>query len=290
MVERAERAAKDAHVSMRPAPDCMTRLSALLPVKDGVAIDVALTRHAQAAKASGDPRSLGQLKAALLVAWVRDGATRAEHDHTVWASDHTTWTDTDGTVGPGPTADSAATSSDGAGAHGSPLAPALGRYRPADGICQHGPRVEVQVTITDLALLGFTTTPAYVAGYGTVPAGVARQIIRDATEQERSALRRLWTNPGDGTLTQMEAKSRLFPKGLARFIRARDQVCTTEYCGAPIRQIDHIHAYAAGGPTTANNGQGLCTACNQAKEHTDIRPDHLQDYPTKPWNRCSSTA
>jgi hypothetical protein len=43
----------------------MTRLSALLPLKDGVAIDVALTRHAQKAKTTGDPRSLGQIKAAL---------------------------------------------------------------------------------------------------------------------------------------------------------------------------------------------------------------------------------
>jgi hypothetical protein len=226
MTERAARAEKDAHVSVRPAADCMTRLSALLPLKDGVAIDVALTRHAQKAKTTGDPRSLGQIKAALLVAWVRDGATRA---------DHATWTDD-------------------------------------DTACQHGPHVEVNVTITDITLLGFADTPAHIDGFGAVPAGVARQIIRDATDQERATLRKLWTSPKDGTLTQMESKARLFPKALARYIRTRDQTCTTPYCDAPIRQIDHIHPYAAGGPTTATNGQGLCTACNQAKEHTNIRP------------------
>ncbi|WP_291278152.1 HNH endonuclease signature motif containing protein, partial [Galactobacter sp.] len=138
--------------------------------------------------------------------------------------------------------------------------------------CQHGPNVEVLITITDLGLLGFSDTPAHVDGYGAVPTGLARQIIRDAAAQDRATLRRLWSAPKDGTLTQMESRSRFFPKGLARFIRARDQVCRTPYCGAPIRQIDHIKPYVAGGPTTATNGQGLCTACNQAKEHTRIRP------------------
>jgi 5-methylcytosine-specific restriction endonuclease McrA len=235
MTERAARAEKDAHVSVRPAADCMTRLSALLPLKDGVAIDVALTRHAQKAKATGDPRSLGQIKAALLVAWVRDGAARA--DHATWADDNAPVEGTD-----------------------------------VNGTCQHGPHVEVNVTITDITLLGYTDTPAHIDGFGAVPAGVARQIIRDATDQERATLRKLWTSPKDGTLTQMESKSRIFPKALARYIRTRDQTCTTEYCDAPIRQIDHIHPYAAGGPTSATNGQGLCTACNQAKEHTNIRP------------------
>jgi hypothetical protein len=242
MTERAARAEKDAHVSVRPAADCMTRLSALLPLKDGVAIDVALTRHAQKAKATGDPRSLGQIKAALLVAWVRDGAARA--DHATWADDNAPVEGTD-----------------------------------VNGTCQHGPHVEVNVTITDITLLGYTDTPAHIDGFGAVPAGVARQIIRDATDEDRATLRRLWTSPKDGTLTQMESKSRIFPKALARYIRTRDQICATEYCDAPIRQIDHIHPYAAGGPTSATNGQGLCTACNQAKEHTTVHSGAPPEQP-----------
>jgi 5-methylcytosine-specific restriction endonuclease McrA len=241
MVERAERAAQHTHVSVRPAPDCMTRLSALLPLKDGVAIDVALTRHAQKLKATGDQRSLGQIKAALLVQWVRDGATRADQTHTTWNQN--------------PSGQDAHTT------------------------CQHGPHVEVLITITDLALLGHTDTPAHVDGHGAVPAGLARQIIAEAADENRATLRRLWTSPKDGTLTQMESTSRIFPKGLARYIRARDQICRTPYCAAPIRHIDHIHPHAAGGPTTATNGQGLCAACNQAKEHTRIRPAPPPELP-----------
>jgi hypothetical protein len=262
MTERAARAEKDAHVSVRPAADCMTRLSALLPLKDGVAIDVALTRHAQKAKTTGDPRSLGQIKAALLVAWVRDGATRADHGPNGPRMDAT-----DADQPPIPRPDNAG------------LRPTFGHDNRINGTCKHGPQVEVNVTITDVALLGYTDTPAYVAGFGAVPAGVARQIIRDATDEDRATLRRLWTSPKDGTLTQMESKSRIFPKALARYIRTRDQTCTTEYCDAPIRQIDHIHPYAAGGPTSATNGQGLCTACNQAKEHTTVHSGAPPEQP-----------
>jgi 5-methylcytosine-specific restriction endonuclease McrA len=64
----------------------------------------------------------------------------------------------------------------------------------------------------------------------------------------------------------MESVARLFPDGLAQLIRLRDQVCRTPWCDAPVRHLDHIVAYADGGPTTADNGQGLCTACNHAKQ------------------------
>ena len=56
-------------MSLRPAPDCMTYLTALLPAHQGVAVYAALTRHADALHAAGDPRSLGQIKADTLVEW-----------------------------------------------------------------------------------------------------------------------------------------------------------------------------------------------------------------------------
>ncbi|WP_416354778.1 HNH endonuclease [Arthrobacter gandavensis] len=80
------------------------------------------------------------------------------------------------------------------------------------------------------------------------------------------SLRRLYLDPVSGDLTAMEAKARAFPAGLARMIRTRDQTCRTPWCDAPIRHIDHIRPHAEGGPTSYSNGQGLCEACNQAKE------------------------
>ncbi|WP_342022419.1 DUF222 domain-containing protein [Arthrobacter citreus] len=79
-------------------------------------------------------------------------------------------------------------------------------------------------------------------------------------------LRRLYIAPTSGQLTAMDSRARLVPHGLARLIAARDQVCRTPWCGAPIRHYDHITPVHAGGTTTAENIQGLCQACNQAKE------------------------
>jgi hypothetical protein len=67
VARRRRRAEADRHVSMRPAPDVMTWLGALLPVKAGVAVHTTLYREARSAKAAGDPRSIGQLMADILV-------------------------------------------------------------------------------------------------------------------------------------------------------------------------------------------------------------------------------
>src|SRR6478672_1442204 len=69
--DRARKAATDRRVSIRPAPDCMVYLTALLPVKDGVAVYGEL--HRQAMSAACDPdehRSRGQVMADTLVSRV----------------------------------------------------------------------------------------------------------------------------------------------------------------------------------------------------------------------------
>lgn len=67
LAERRRRAEADRHTTLRPAPDVMSWFGALLPVKDGVAVHATLDRDARRARAAGDPRSLGQLMADLLV-------------------------------------------------------------------------------------------------------------------------------------------------------------------------------------------------------------------------------
>ncbi|WP_430540713.1 HNH endonuclease [Nocardioides marinisabuli] len=64
----------------------------------------------------------------------------------------------------------------------------------------------------------------------------------------------------------MDSRARAFPASLGLFIDLRDQSCRTPWCDAPIRHHDHVVPDHAGGPTSATNGQGLCEACNQAKE------------------------
>ncbi|MFJ6452881.1 HNH endonuclease [Paenarthrobacter sp. NPDC091669] len=63
VARRASHAATERTVSLRPAPDTMTYLTALLPVAQGVAAYAALTRAADAARSSGDPRGRGQVMA-----------------------------------------------------------------------------------------------------------------------------------------------------------------------------------------------------------------------------------
>ncbi|MDI3240598.1 DUF222 domain-containing protein [Arthrobacter sp. AL08] len=64
---RASHAAAERHVSLRPAPDTMCYLTALLPVTEGVAVHAALSRNADSLRAGGDPRTRGQLMADALV-------------------------------------------------------------------------------------------------------------------------------------------------------------------------------------------------------------------------------
>nr|WP_286179369.1 HNH endonuclease signature motif containing protein [Arthrobacter sp. ISL-95] len=63
VAQRASHAATERTVSLRPAPDTMTYLTALLPVAQGVAVYAALTRTADSVRSSGDARTRGQVMA-----------------------------------------------------------------------------------------------------------------------------------------------------------------------------------------------------------------------------------
>jgi hypothetical protein len=205
VVDRAARAPNDRTVTIRPAPDTMTYLTALLPVAQGVSVYAALKREADVC---GDGRSRGQVMADTLVERVT----------------------------------------------GRPA------ERPVD--------TAVNLVISDQALLGVDDGAAVIAGYGTVPAAVARQMVEDAVRDPRACatLRRLYATPAAGALVAMESRARTFPSGLAHFIGIRDQRCRTPYCDAPIRHRDHATPHRRGGKTSAGNGHGTCEACNYAKE------------------------
>lgn len=205
VVDRAARAETERTVTIRPAPDTMTYVTALLPMVQGVSVYAALKHEADLC---GDGRSRGQVMADTLAERVTG--------------------------------------------------------RPADVATP----IAVNLVLTDESLFSSDATPARVAGYGPIPAALARDLVRTAVADERSraTLRRLYKHPRSGALVAMESRSRLFPRGLATFIALRDDTCRTPYCDAPIRHTDHVTPDAAGGRTSARNGQGLCEACNYAKE------------------------
>ena len=63
VVRRHERAVQDRCVTLRPAPDGMSYLTALLPLQQGVACHAALKQAADTARATGDGRGRGQVMA-----------------------------------------------------------------------------------------------------------------------------------------------------------------------------------------------------------------------------------
>lgn len=67
VVDRARLAERERRVTIRPAPDTMCYLTALLPVAQGVAAYAALTRAADSARAGSDARGKGQVMADTLV-------------------------------------------------------------------------------------------------------------------------------------------------------------------------------------------------------------------------------
>ncbi|HKU03361.1 MAG TPA: HNH endonuclease signature motif containing protein [Arthrobacter sp.] len=67
VAKRAARAVTERTVSLRPAPDTMTYLTALLPAAQGVAAYAALARDADTTRATGDDRPRGQVMADTLV-------------------------------------------------------------------------------------------------------------------------------------------------------------------------------------------------------------------------------
>ena len=127
--------------------------------------------------------------------------------------------------------------------------------------------IVVNLVVPDSVLLGDDTGGGHVEGYCDVPGDLLREWIADHLDDGIDVwLRRLYARPSTGELVAMDSQARHFTGRLAEFLRLRDQTCRTPWCDAPIRHLDHAEDNAAGGPTSAHNGQGLCEACNHAKQ------------------------
>ena len=167
--------------------------------------------------------------------------------------------------------------------------------------------VALNLVMADTTLAGDDDELGWLDGYGPVPAGFCRALIRDATTdadadaevdaEVKATLRRLYRHPTSGQLVAMESKARIFPKGLATLIDRRDRTCRTPYCDAPIRHHDHATPDRQGGPTSALNGLGECEACNYAKEAPgwtvttrDVDGAHTADFETPTGAVYHSTA
>ena len=126
--------------------------------------------------------------------------------------------------------------------------------------------VDVQLVMTDATLMGGDAAPATLVGHGPIPAPLARRMVTEADEQTQVWIRRLYADPTSGDLVAMESRRRRFDHSLRQFLVLRDELCRTPWCSAPIRHGDHVSPAYEGGPTSVDNGQGLCEACNYVKQ------------------------
>jgi len=72
---------------------------------------------------------------------------------------------------------------------------------------------------------------------------------------------------GPDRRVEVSATARLFVGATRHAIEIRDRECTHPYCDRPASEceIDHIIPYAAGGPTTLENGRVLCGPHNRLR-------------------------
>ncbi len=143
--------------------------------------------------------------------------------------------------------------------------------------------VHLDVIMDAETLLGEGHEPAEIPGLGPIPASVARRLL-DASPLTRTRIRRLFADTDH--LVAMESTSRTFDGLLREFIKLRDRRCRTPWCDAAIRHLDHPQPVHQGGVTSLHNGQGLCEACNYAKEdpgitHRVISEDVIEAHTTR---------
>ncbi len=295
--KRARAAVSDRRVSVRPAPDVMALVTGFVPCAQGVAVKKALRQGAEAiyhAQTADDPRNrtLTQIEADLFVQRLT-GQARAEDvdievglviTDTALIAGGATPARLEG-YGPIPAAlarellrpdgggvdqtDGQGVAKDTRAATTDPSATAV------DGSCGDIGRLNWAASQRPESGETACTTSGGQGGQN-VPAegdsglrlvGAAKGGgAAEAKTAARIWLRRLFADPVDGSLVGRDAKRRLFRGSLRAFIVARDQTCRTPYCDAPIRDIDHIVAWAAGGTTTPEQGQGLCRRCNLDKQ------------------------
>ena len=135
---------------------------------------------------------------------------------------------------------------------------------PVDGLPhRHGRAPTAEVTVALSTLLGADDEPADLAGYGPVPAAVAREMAGAAD----ASWRRLITDPVTGTLLDYGRSTYRPPARLRDYILARDRVCAAPGCAIPARSgdVDHIQPWDDGGPTSAGNLAALCGRHHDAK-------------------------
>ena len=136
-----------------------------------------------------------------------------------------------------------------------------------------GRPLTVNVTIDLPTLLGLAENPGELAGYGAIPASVAREIAADAK------WKRFITEPLTGNLLDFGRESYLPPQALRDFLVARDRRCRFPGCrrSAHLSDLDHAQSWESGGETSLQNLGALCRRHHRLKTHGGWKIESFSD-------------
>lgn len=127
----------------------------------------------------------------------------------------------------------------------------------------HRRPLTVNVTVDLPTLMGLAENPGELAGYGAIPARVAREIASDAK------WKRFITDPVTGNLLDFGQEYYEPPQALKDFLIARDRICRFPGCrrSATLADLDHAQPFDEGGSTSAANLGALCRRHHKLKTH-----------------------
>jgi hypothetical protein len=145
--------------------------------------------------------------------------------------------------------------------------------RISDEYQPHRRPVSINITMDLPTALGLADNPAELAGYGPIPASVARHLSSDAK------WRKFVTDPGTGNLLSFGRESYVPPQPLVDFLTARDRTCRFPGCSQPARvsDIDHAIPWEEGGQTSPENLGLLCRRHHRMKTHDGWKLESFAD-------------
>lgn len=131
----------------------------------------------------------------------------------------------------------------------------------------------VNVTIDLPTLLGLAENPGQLAGYGPIPASVARELASDGR------WKRFITEPQTGNLLDFGRESYEPPQNLKDFLIARDRTCRFPGCrrSALLSDLDHAESWESGGSTSPDNIGALCRRHHRLKTHDGWKIESFSD-------------
>jgi hypothetical protein len=133
----------------------------------------------------------------------------------------------------------------------------------ADDVHPHRRPITISVAIDLPTLLGLAENPGQLAGYGAIPASVARRLAADGNWQ------RFVSDPTTGNLLDFGREKYTPPQELVDYLLARDRVCRFPGCRrtGQSTDIDHAQSWETGGETNPANLGLLCRRHHRMKTH-----------------------